>query len=96
MERVRCAHCRDVIGVYEPLRLMLGDGTELSGSLLTLGAQLEQPGSTALYEYCYRDLAKRSEDVRASSDGRRLLLAPIRLAPMLGSARRGFRRCADP
>ncbi len=61
MERVRCAHCRDVIGFYEPAHLILADGRELSGLLLTLSSELGGPGNTALHERCHREWAKRSE-----------------------------------
>jgi hypothetical protein len=56
MEVLRCAHCRDVIGVYEPAWVILDDGRELRGSWLTLGAELETPGSTAVHEGCYGEL----------------------------------------
>jgi len=86
MERVRCTYCGEIIGVYEPAHVTLGDARELSGSLLTLRPEIEQPGSTAVHGYCYRDLAKRSEDERAGWTG-----TP---APVLGSAQRGFGRAA--
>ena len=53
MERPRCAHCQDVIGTYEPARVMLADGTELTGSFLSMGEKLEDPGSVALHSRCY-------------------------------------------
>ena len=53
MDRLRCAHCGDIIGVYEPMRLLAPDGTDRRGSRLTLGDQLDVPGSTALHEYCH-------------------------------------------
>ena len=37
----------------EPTRVMLRDGTELHGSLLTLDEQLRAPGSVALHARCY-------------------------------------------
>ena len=36
MEQPRCAYCHEIIGVYEPVRVMLRDGTELKGSSLPL------------------------------------------------------------
>ena len=53
MDRPRCAYCHEIIGVYEPARVMLRDGTELKGSTLTLADQLEAPGSVALHADCY-------------------------------------------
>ena len=49
----RCAYCLEIIGVYEPVSVMLGDGTELKGSSLTLGDQLQSPGSVALHAGCH-------------------------------------------
>lgn len=48
-DRLYCAHCGEVIGVYEPAGVMLRDGTELEGSPLTLGEQLRTLGSVALH-----------------------------------------------
>jgi hypothetical protein len=56
MDPLGCAHCGDVIGIYEPIRVTPGDGTELGGSRLTLRSELDQPGSIALHERCYRAL----------------------------------------
>jgi len=53
MEQPRCAYCHELIGVYEPVSLMLGDGIELKGSSLTLGDQLKAPGSVALHAGCH-------------------------------------------
>lgn len=47
MKQPRCAYCDEIIGVDEPVRVMLGDGTELKGSSLTLGDQLKALGSYA-------------------------------------------------
>ncbi len=55
MEALRCTHCGDVIGVYEPAWVILEDGTELRGSRLTLSLELEMPGSIAVHEYCHVD-----------------------------------------
>jgi hypothetical protein len=52
VKTLRCAHCGEVIGVYEPTRVVLGDGTELNGSRLTLRSELETPGSVAVHERC--------------------------------------------
>jgi len=53
MERVYCAHCCEVIGVYEPMRLILSAGGEFTGSLLTLGSEFARPGAAAVHETCY-------------------------------------------
>ena len=53
MDRSRCAHCGEIVGVYEPMRLLLPDGTHRPGSRLTLRDQLDAPGSTAVHERCY-------------------------------------------
>jgi hypothetical protein len=62
MERVRCARCSEVIGVYEPVRMVLRGGGEFSGSLLTLHSELERPGSIALHATCHPDFPERSGD----------------------------------
>jgi hypothetical protein len=38
-----CAHCEEVIGVYEPVWLVLPDGTSRKGSLITLGCDADTP-----------------------------------------------------
>jgi hypothetical protein len=48
--------CGEVIGVYEPARVIFDDGSELPGSLLTLRSELETPGSIAVHERCYAEL----------------------------------------
>ena len=50
------ARCGDVIGVYEPARVIFDDGSELPGSLLTLHSELETPESIAVHERCYGKL----------------------------------------
>ena len=59
MEQPRCAYCDEIIGVYEPVHVMLGDGTELKGSSLTLGDQLKALGSVALHARCYEVFEQR-------------------------------------
>ena len=41
------------VGVYEPARLLLSDGTEHDGSVLTLGQQLRTAGAIVVHERCY-------------------------------------------
>jgi hypothetical protein len=48
MDWLRCVHCGEVIGVYDPV--FLSDGSELEGSKLTLGAELERAGIVAFDE----------------------------------------------
>jgi hypothetical protein len=55
VDRPYCAHCGDVIGVYETLRVITADGRRLRGSPLTLSFELGLPGSSALHEHCYRE-----------------------------------------
>jgi hypothetical protein len=52
MARPCCDRCQDVIGVYEPVVVILPDGSERSGSWLTLGSALADPESRALHERC--------------------------------------------
>ncbi|MGO9823254.1 MAG: hypothetical protein ACLPTJ_21705 [Solirubrobacteraceae bacterium] len=53
MEVLRCTHCGERIGVFEPAWVILEDGTELRGSCLTLSSELELPGSIAVHEHCH-------------------------------------------
>ena len=53
MNRVRCQHCGEIVGVYEPMRLLLPDGGDRHSSPLSLGDQLDVPGSTVVHERCY-------------------------------------------
>ncbi|HEX5923141.1 MAG TPA: hypothetical protein VFY45_04875 [Baekduia sp.] len=52
METLRCALCGEIIGVYEPARAIMGDGTERRGSRLTLRDELRAPGTIAIHERC--------------------------------------------
>ncbi len=54
MDDLRCEICQEVIGVYEPMRVILCDGSERTGSRLTLRDELRQPGSVALHKDCLR------------------------------------------
>lgn len=56
MSRLLCAHCGDIVGVYEPSRLLLSDGTEHCGSPLTLGELPQTPGAIIVHEHCYETL----------------------------------------
>jgi hypothetical protein len=42
-----------VIGVYEPIRAALPDGTAREGSLLTLRGIVDQGGVRLLHEECF-------------------------------------------
>jgi len=53
MDRPRCARCQDIIGVYEPMVVILPDGSKRAGSHLTLKSELNEPGSVALHEECH-------------------------------------------
>ena len=39
--------------MYEPMRVLLPDGTSRRGSALTLGELIEAGGNRVLHEYCY-------------------------------------------
>lgn len=65
MDRLCCARCGDVIGVYEPARVILDDGSELPGSLLTLRSELAAPGSIAVHERCYEQRVIDDQEVEA-------------------------------
>jgi hypothetical protein len=52
MERQWCPYCGEVIGVYEPARVVLEDGNHVPGSLLTLRPELQTPGAVAVHERC--------------------------------------------
>lgn len=52
MDRLHCGRCQEIIGVYEPIRVILRDGSEHTGSRLTLRAELHQPGSVTFHEQC--------------------------------------------
>lgn len=52
-DRPRCAHCGEIVGVYERARLLLPDGTERYGSARTLRDELETPGGIIVHERCY-------------------------------------------
>ena len=53
MERSICAYCGEIIGVYEPIRVLLPDASERHGSLLELEAELQAPGVIVVHEGCY-------------------------------------------
>ncbi len=62
MDDLRCESCQDVIGVYEPMRVILRDGSERTGSRLTLRDELRQPGSVALHGDCPRPEGPRGAE----------------------------------
>lgn len=49
--------------MYEPMRLILTDGTDRQGSQSTLHADLEASGTIPLHEDCY----SRGDDARESA-----------------------------
>lgn len=53
MDRLRCGYCGEIVGVYEPIRLLLPDGSDRRGGVLSLGDQLAAPGSTVVHEGCH-------------------------------------------
>jgi hypothetical protein len=57
-DRPRCVHCGEIVGVYEPARLLLSDGTEQHGSRLTLGEELGMLGGILVHEHCYQAFTK--------------------------------------
>ena len=57
VDRSRCAHCAEIIGVYEPMRLLLPDGTDQRGYALTLADQLTLRGTTVVHERCSEGLS---------------------------------------
>lgn len=52
MDRLPCAYCGEIVGVYEPTWLLLPDGSDQHGSALTLGDELEAPGGIVVHEHC--------------------------------------------
>ena len=52
MDQVRCEYCGEIVGVYEPMRLLLPDGGDRRGSPSMLGDQLDMPGSTVAPGRC--------------------------------------------
>ena len=69
VDRPRCAYYGDIVGVYEPARLLLSEGTELGGSPLTLGDELHTPGAIVVHERCYEDFEREHRHGRAGSAG---------------------------
>jgi len=58
-------------GAYDPIRVVRADGTEQCGSGLTLGDQLEAPGSVAVHEQCdgaWQDTAEQARRHRNKND----------------------------
>jgi len=53
MDRVHCDHCGDVVGVYEPARLQLADGTARSGSLVSFDELLTASGGIVVHGRCH-------------------------------------------
>ena len=71
MNRVRCGYCGEIVGVYEPMRLLLPEGGDRHGSPLMLGHELDVLGSTVVHERCYEAFdpgvaPRRNPDRRSS------------------------------
>ena len=49
----RCPRCDEIVGAYEPIRVLLFDGSCHRGSRLTLRDLLAARGGLALHERCY-------------------------------------------
>ena len=54
VNRLRCQHCGEIVGVYEPARLVLSDGTNWRGSPLTFDVAVEAHGAIVVHERCYK------------------------------------------
>jgi hypothetical protein len=52
VEQWRCPWCQDPIGLYEPIVVTLPDGSEQTGSRLSLAGELERTGSVAVHAAC--------------------------------------------
>lgn len=52
MDGLRCAQCGEIIGAYEPMSVILGDGSRHAGSRLSLDVLLGKPDSIAVHEGC--------------------------------------------
>jgi hypothetical protein len=52
VDRLRCSSCHDVIGAYEPIAVVLSDGSERAGSISTLRSELRNPDVVAMHERC--------------------------------------------
>jgi len=68
-DRPRCVHCGEIIGAYEPARLVLSDGINLRVSPSTLGAEPVAPGSVLVHDACYAAFARERPEGRADSGG---------------------------
>ena len=66
-DRPRCAHCGEIIGVYEPARLQLADGTTLRVSPSTLWAEPVAPGSVLLHATCSEVFAQEHPEGHADA-----------------------------
>jgi hypothetical protein len=66
-DRPRCAHCGDIIGVYEPARLRLADGTTIGVPPLTLWAEPVASGSVVLHATCSDVFAQEPPEGQADA-----------------------------
>lgn len=53
VDRLRCVYCGEIVGVYEPIRLSLADGSDRRGSALSLSDLLAAPGRAVVHEHCH-------------------------------------------
>jgi hypothetical protein len=65
MERWLCAYCGEIVGVYEPIRVLLPDGGDAHGSLIKLDAELQAPGVIVLHEGCHETFMRARDQGRA-------------------------------
>jgi len=68
-DRPRCVHCGEIIGAYEPARLVLADGITFRASPSTLGAEPVAPGSVVVHDACYETFAGERPGGRAEPGG---------------------------
>jgi hypothetical protein len=68
-DRPRCVQCGEIIGAYEPARLVLSDGITLRVSPLTLGTEPVAPGSVFVHADCSEAFAREGLEGWGESGG---------------------------
>ena len=68
MDRLRCIYCGEIVGVYEPIRLLLADGSDRRGSTLSLGDQLAAPCRAVVHERCHATYERGRAPGHAEAD----------------------------